>query len=428
MSKEQINMKNFFLKSMFSLFAAAWMSITLAAAENTQNPPAPDINALKIRAKQEWQNRKYPQARNTFREILKTDSRNAAGLAAEITVGTPGGTVFEKIDFYRCKADIAAQAKDNAMRDQAFADAIKLPGLNKVQLATAYLLPLENYGNLVSMSIADVEKICRAALKAAGDDLEARSRIWEKFATRVQHHNYYTPISPDAPELLDEALKQDLTPRTRFNIINQYRTVLLLLGHHKKALLLCETEAEKLADKDKQLAAYLFISAGNILSQPARYMNNIPDERDYFNAMLYYRRAIEMKEDMPAAYEAIVELSTKTHHMESALTAYGKLSLNKSVGANTKNAMTLKLARAYFEMEDFANTRTWLKLSDPEKLLPRQKADHYDLTMRLACMDGDYQKAADTLTMIEKHQNVYRYRFNVKEYRKRLNAILNSNQ
>ena len=71
-------MKNFFLKSIFSLFAAAWMSITLAAAENTQNPPASDINALKIRAKQEWQNRKYPQARKgrrTCREDFPSGMR-----------------------------------------------------------------------------------------------------------------------------------------------------------------------------------------------------------------------------------------------------------------------------------------------------------------------------------------------------------------
>lgn len=404
------------IKTLSCLLASA--AISLAAAE----VKPPDVNELKAKAKAEWTAGKYAPARDIFRNIVKLDEANAAKHAAEIVAGVPSGNADQQISFYRIKAEIAILAKNTAMRDQAYADALKLKALTVSQQTTVMLLPIDSHGATTSSTMEFVEKLCRDALKAVGHDRDARSRIWEKLCTRAQRRNHYQPPSPRAVEIFEEALKQDLVPRTRYNIVMQYSGLLVYLGRPADAYKLTETEAEKM--DDNMFSAYLFISTGNVYANPARYMDRIPDENEFLKAMVYYNRALEKMPDMPAAYEAIITLCAKTHHIEQALTAYAKLSIVKNPDQGLRNRMAVALATAYFEQEDFANAKAWLELTDPEKLHHVAKRNYYDISMRLACIDGNYQKASDELAKLEKHTGDFIQKQKLKRYRQRMDELL----
>lgn len=404
------------LKTFFFLLAFA--AVSLAAAE----VKPPDVNELKAKAKAEWTAGKYAPARDIFRNIVKLDEANASKHAAEIVAGVPSGNADQQLSFYRIKAEIAMLAKNTAMRDQAYADALKLKDLTPAQQTTVLLLPIDSYGATVSKSFDDVEKLCRDALKVVGSDKESRSRIWEKFCIRAQHRNYYTPPHPKAIMVFEEALKQDLTPRVRFNITNYYRNILLYQGRYQDALKFSEEAAEKM--DDNMFAAYLFIAAGNLLANPTRYMNNMPDEQEYLKAMVYFNRALEKMPDMLAAYEAIITLCAKTHRMEPALTAYGKIAIAPRQDSGLKNRMALALAVSYFEQEDFAGARAWLDQATPKNQNSRIAQQYYNLSMRLACIDGDFRKASDELANLEKCTGDFIQKQKLKRYRQRMNQLL----
>ena len=324
------------------------------------------------------------------------------------------------------QANIELRANNEKAAEVFFNEAIKLPNLTKHELARAYKMPYDDFGRRVAVSLETLEAYMRKAM-AAVNDAEANVRLWEVLASRAQHTNYYTPLSPRAVPLLEEAIKREELKENR-SIIDSLASVYTSLRQEDKAIALFKEKAKYFEDKDKKnAAASLYMVLAERCMKKRYYMQN-PDAAMVDKAVAYIVKAMELHPEVQSYCQRLATLCAENDRIDSAITAYAKLIAMPKCQDLTKQEVELALAEAYMRACDLEKTKEWFAKTDFAVLGKNVRLGfrHDFLAMQIACIDGDYAKASACLERLQKSgaQNVYRSRsMQFKDYKARLDAL-----
>lgn len=324
------------------------------------------------------------------------------------------------------QASLELRAKNEKAANAFFDEAIKLPNLTKHELARAYKMPYDDYGRRVGVSLETLEAYMRKAM-AAVNDAEANVRLWEVLASRAQHTNYFTPLSPRAVPLLEEAIKREELKENR-NIIDALASVYTSLRQEDKAIALLKEKAKYFEGKEqKHIAASLYMALAERCVKNRYYMQK-PDAAMVDAAIAYIDKAMKLNPEHVPYCQRLVNLCAENDRIDSAITAYAKLIAMPKCSEFTKQDVALTLAEAYMRACNLEKTKEWFAKTDYAMLGKNVRLGfrHDFLAMQIACIDGDYAKASACLERLQKSgaQNVYRSRsMQFKDYKARLDAL-----